>query len=311
MRVTRFPRVAALTASFILVQASHSQALADTYRISVLDGDGVINNLDSTTAREPVIQVADSYRRPVAGAYVEFDTPGSGAGANFLNESTHFATTTNSEGLAVGSGIKNNGISGVYLIQVHVSFRGQGIGEVQIRQTNISAGATAGRFQQRSISKGSAEALSNVALPNNVVGIALGDQFAVNGAFTPSNANILKDTRIEALGEPVILYLHESCEYLLSPYSTVTVNPKLVTLEAGSVRARRFGGCRVTQGGVFVTGSSGSDGTATLLGRNLEVAAVAGTLQVVSGDGQVIRTLSPGTVLTFTASSTAASAGGH
>jgi hypothetical protein len=303
MRFVKF--IAALS---LISGAIAAQTPAGGYRIAVVDGDGSLNSVASKTAREPVIQVSDAAHHPVSGAYVEFDAPGSGASAAFANGSTHFATTTNADGLAVASNIKNNGVPGSFSLQVHVSFQGQSIGEVTIHQTNI-AGNVSKRLQQGS-SAGSAtgDVPGNVTLSNNVVGIALGDQFLVNGASTPSNANLLKGTRIQALDKPITLYLHEHCEYVVAPHAVVSIAIKLVMLESGSVRARHFGDCRIGYGGLYVTAAPTADGVAALTGQNLEVASISGNAQIVNATGDVISTVQTGSVASFGTSSVASGA---
>lgn len=54
-----------------------------------------------------------------------------------------------------------------------------------------------------------------------------------------------------------------------------------------------------------MTGSPTSDGMASLSGQNLEVASLAGNVQVVNSEGDKIGTLPPGTVSMFEASSAA------
>ncbi len=297
--------LAVLSLATVFVAA---QTPAGAYRIAIVDGDGALNSVASKTAREPVVQVSDAAHHPVSGAYVEFDAPGSGPSAAFANGSTHFATTTNADGLAVGSNIRNNGVPGSYTVSVHVSFQGQSIGEAQIHQTNI-AGLVSKRLQQGS-SAGSTtgDVPANITLSNNVVGIALGDQFLVNGASTPSNANLLKGTRIQALEKATTLYLHDHCEYVLAPHSVVTIAVKLVMLESGSVRARHFGDCRIGYGGLYVSGAPNADGVAALTGQNLEVASISGNAEIMNGAGDVISTVQSGTVSSFGTSSVASGA---
>jgi hypothetical protein len=275
------------------------------YRIAVIDGEGALNSVTTKTAKEPVIQVSDANHKPVTGAYVEFDAPGSGSSAAFANGSTHFATTTNSDGLAVGAGLKNNGVPGPYVVLVHVSFQGQSIGEAQIHQTNIS-GYVSKRLQQGGLNVG--DVPGNVTLANSVLGIALGDQFLVNGASTPSNANLLKGTRIQALDKPTTLYLHDHCEYVVAPHAIVSIAAKLVVLESGSVRAKHFGDCRIGYGGLFVAGAPNADGVAALAGQNLEVASISGNAEIVNGAGDVISTIQAGTVSSFGTSAVASGA---
>src|SRR4051794_34631391 len=48
-------------------------------------GDGAINSIRQRTAREPIDQVQDRNRRPVAGAVVMFQLPADGPGGAFPN----------------------------------------------------------------------------------------------------------------------------------------------------------------------------------------------------------------------------------
>ena len=293
--------VLSLTSGLLAAQS------ASSYRVAIIDGDGALNSVVAKTAREPVIQVSDVKHQPVSGAYVEFDAPGSGASAAFANGSNHFATTTNADGLAVGSNIKNNGTPGPFVLSVHVSYQGQPIGETQIRQINI-AGNVSKRLQQGGSNMAAPDVPANVTLSSSVVGIALGEQFMVNGASTPNNANLLKGTRIQALDKPTLLYLHDKCEYVVAPHSIVSIAPKTVMLESGSVRARKFGNCRISYNGLYVEGAPNADGMASLTGQNLEVASISGNAQIVNGTGEVISTVQSGTVATFGTSAVASGA---
>jgi hypothetical protein len=303
MRLNHFLPLILLAAGLVQGQTSPGG-----YRVAVIDGEGALNNISRKISREPVVQVSDASHKPVSGAYVEFDAPGNGAGATFANGSTHFATTTNADGLAVGSHLTNNGTAGSFVLNVHVSYQGQSIGEAQIPQTNVT-GAVSKHLQQGSTTgTTSGEVPGNVTLSNNVLGIALGDEFLVNGASTPSNANLLKGTRIQALDKPTTLYLHDRCEYVVGPHSLVTIGIKLVMLESGSVRARRFGDCRVMYNGMSITGAPNTDGVVSLSGQNLEVAAINGNMQIVNGAGDVVNTVNAGTVSTLGTSSEASGA---
>jgi len=113
-------------------------------RIIILDGDGAINNLRQRTAREPIVQVEDENRKPVAGAMVLFTLPDSGPGAVFANGSKSLITYTDQKGQAKASGLKPNSIAGAYQIAVNVTSQGLKAGAV-IGQTNVlTAAAVAG-----------------------------------------------------------------------------------------------------------------------------------------------------------------------
>ncbi|HEY3937839.1 MAG TPA: hypothetical protein VGL97_10435 [Bryobacteraceae bacterium] len=276
------------------------------FHISVIDGDGALNSLQGHDAHEPVIQVEDSNHKPVTGAYVEFDAPNNGPGAVFANGSSHFASTTNADGIATAPGLRNNGVTGSFIIQVHVSFEGQSIGEAAIHQTNISRKVA---NLSNKLQGESGNQASNVALAASVVGIALGDQFLINGAPTPNNANLLKGTRVQTLSTPVTLFLHDQCEFLMGPHSSATISPRLVEVQTGAVRARHFGSCKLGYGGLWVTTAqtTTADGVVAISGESMEVGSVRGQLQVVNTLGDVVGVVEPGSVSTF---GTAAAASG-
>lgn len=283
---------------FLLARTIHGgQVSPSGFHISVIDGDGALNSLQGHDAHEPVIQVEDSKHKPVAGAYVEFDAPNNGPGALFGNGSSHFASTTNADGIATAPGLRNNGVTGSFVIQVHVSFEGQSIGEAAVHQTNISrkVASLSNKLQGESGNQ-----TSNVALAASVVGIALGNQFLINGAPTPNNANLLRGTRVETLSTPVTLFLHDQCEFLMGPHSSATISPGLVEVQTGAVRARHFGSCKLGYGGLWVTtAQTTADGVVAISGESMQVGSVRGQLQVVNTLGDVVGIVEAGSVSTF------------
>lgn len=288
----------------LCLSAAARQIDPSSFHIAILDGEGALNNIQGRVAREPVVQVEDKDHKPVAGAYVEFDTPSNGAGASFANGSTHFATTTNTDGLATASGLRNNGLTGGFVIVVHVAYQGQSIGELNIHQTNVPRKvaniSNTVQNEAKSVMNDVSVSSSSSSNAANVVGIALGDQFLINGSSTPSNANLLRGSRIQTVGTPATLYLHDHCEYLVGPHSSVTIQPKLVTVETGAVRAKHSGDCKLGYGGLWVWGSDpNADGVVAIVGDNMEVGSVTGQLQVANTLGEVVGTVSPGSVSNF------------
>jgi hypothetical protein len=267
------------------------------FHISVIDGEGALNNVQGRAAHEPVIQVADRDHHPAAGAYVEFDAPTNGAGAVFANGSSHFASTTNADGIATAPGLRNNGVTGPFVIQVHVSFQGQSVGETAIHQTNVPRKVA---NISNNLQGESQPHASDIALAASVLGIALGDQFLINGASTPNNANLLKGTRVQTMSTPATLFLHDQCEFLVGPHSAVTISPRLVAVESGAVRARHFGTCKMGYGGLWVTTTqTTADGVVAISGERMEVGSVTGQLQVTNTLGDVVGIVAPGSVSTF------------
>jgi hypothetical protein len=105
--------------------------------ITILDGEGALNDIRQRTAREPIVEVQDENHKPVAGAAVLFTLPNSGAGGSFAGGVQTFSTVTDSAGRAVAHGLQPNNVSGSYNIHVHVSFNGAS-SETDIHQQNVS-----------------------------------------------------------------------------------------------------------------------------------------------------------------------------
>lgn len=134
----------AIAAALVLLFASsepvtHAQATnpAPALVITILDGEGALNDIRQRTAREPIVQVEDENHKPIAGAAVLFTLPGSGPGGAFADGAQTFSTITDSAGRAVAHGLRPNSVSGSYNIHVHVSFNGSTT-ETNIHQQNVS-----------------------------------------------------------------------------------------------------------------------------------------------------------------------------
>jgi len=295
--------------NFIGLAAQGAQAQATAFRVVVVEGEGALNNVETRAARELAVRVLDSAGRPVAGATVEFDGPGNGAGELFADGSSHFAATTDATGIARAPGARNNGVAGSFGTTVHVSYQGRRIGEASIHQTNVSRQVAE---ISNKLQSNAATQAGSLALSASVVGIASGDEFLVNGAQTPGNANLLNSTRLQTLASPTTLFLHDNCEFLEGPHSSVLVSPNAVAIENGAVRATRFGNCKIGYGGLWVTTKGSADGVVAITNDAMEVAAVSGELLVVNGLGDIVGTVAPGTVSSFglTSLASGATAGG-
>lgn len=87
--------------------------------ITILDGEGALNNIRQRDAREPVVQVTDENHKPVAGVALLFlihDGP-KGASASFNGESS-FAATTGPDGVAKTTGLQVGRNPGSFTITV-------------------------------------------------------------------------------------------------------------------------------------------------------------------------------------------------
>ncbi len=117
---------------------------AGKIHIVIVEGEGAINNVRQRVAREPIVQVEDENRKPVAGAAVTFLLPNQGAGATFANGARSLTITTDAQGRATARGLRPNSVNGKYEIRVNASHEGQTDSAV-ISQTNaVSAAAATG-----------------------------------------------------------------------------------------------------------------------------------------------------------------------
>jgi hypothetical protein len=289
----------------LAVAGSSKNTPSRPYRVAVVDGEGALNSLPSHSVREPVVRVADRLGKPIPGVRVEFDAPKAGPGATFSGGSTHFSTTTNSEGVAKASGLRNNGVPGGFALLVHVSFQGQTIGEMTVHQINVTSKmahlSTNLRRQQ--------EQFPDASISTAAVGVALGDQFLINGAPTPTNANLTPGNRIQTQNTPVTIYVHDHCEFLIGPHSSVIIQPHQVSVTSGAVRAKHFGDCKFGYGGLWVTSPApNGDAVVALSSEHMEVGSVSGPVQIAN-EVNVVGMVQPGTVSAFNFN-TAASASG-
>jgi hypothetical protein len=96
-----------------------AQPQPQALEITILDGEGALNNIRQRTAREPIVQVKDRNRKPVAGVLILFainDGP-SGAGASIGGAST-FSAVTDADGRAQARGFTPNRTEGKFTITV-------------------------------------------------------------------------------------------------------------------------------------------------------------------------------------------------
>jgi len=119
-----------------------AQVPAPKLNIVVISGDGAINNIKSRTAREMIVEVRDENNKPVAGASVVFLLPDSGPGLVSSNGSRMLTSVTDSSGRTAARGLKPNGQSGNFNIQVRANFQ-QSFGQLVVAQTNIVAAGAA------------------------------------------------------------------------------------------------------------------------------------------------------------------------
>jgi hypothetical protein len=117
--------------------------------ITIVEGEGALNNIRDRVNRDSIVQVDDQDHRPVAGAAVTFFLPQQGPSGTFPNGSRMLMTVTDGQGRATARGIRPNSQSGPMQIRVTASFQGLTASSV-ITQTNAATGpTTAGRGMSR------------------------------------------------------------------------------------------------------------------------------------------------------------------
>ena len=134
--------LAAGLACLLLFQSLAGAQEGGGLNIVVIEGEGAINNIRQRTAREPIVQVEDRNRKPVAGAAVVFMLPEQGASGVFPNGSRMLTVMTDENGRAAARGLRPNTVRGDLKIRVNASHEGR-TGSATITQTNAIVGAAA------------------------------------------------------------------------------------------------------------------------------------------------------------------------
>src|ERR1041384_2255339 len=119
----------------------YAQTPAPALSLTILEGDGAINNIRQRTARSPIVQVEDENHKPVAGAAVGFTLPTTGAGGASGNGSKTPTAITNSQGRAIARGLKPNNVQGNYQIRVTASHGGRTASATITTSNALIAGA--------------------------------------------------------------------------------------------------------------------------------------------------------------------------
>ena len=109
-------------------------------KIVVLEGEGAINNIQQSRAKDPVVQVTDDSGAPVREASVTFLLPDTGASAAFADGSRMLTIQTDEKGQAVGRGLHPNKSAGTFQIRVTASYHGATASTV-ISQVNAEPAA--------------------------------------------------------------------------------------------------------------------------------------------------------------------------
>jgi hypothetical protein len=112
--------------------------------ITVLEGEGGVNNINKPAVQNLIVQVQDEKSQPVAGADVVFNLPAQGAGGAFPDGSKVLMTRTDDQGRAVARGFKPNNATGKIEIPVSASIAGR-TAKAVITQFNMDVRSEGGR----------------------------------------------------------------------------------------------------------------------------------------------------------------------
>jgi hypothetical protein len=103
--------------------------------IVVLDGENAINDLHANTVAGAVVEVRDTFDRPVPDAEVTFELPANGPGGFFGDDATLEHAVTNARGQAAMTGMVAGKEAGRFAIRVTAQLDGK-TGGATIHQMN-------------------------------------------------------------------------------------------------------------------------------------------------------------------------------
>lgn len=146
MNVNRLLMLSTLLCPLLLAQEPTAPA---SLKVTVLEGQGAINNISEHRAKEPVVQVLSDSGMPVKGASVTFLLPETGPSGEFGGGVRVLTAFTDEKGQAVGRGLIPNQNAGAFQIRAVASFGGLTATAV-VDQTNASpASASAGGISKK------------------------------------------------------------------------------------------------------------------------------------------------------------------
>jgi hypothetical protein len=137
-RGSRWVFLVTLVASLLFSARGTAQAPPPGLQITILAGEGALNNVKQGIAREPIVQVQDENHKPVAGALVLFALPSSGPGGSFTGGGRFLSVVTDAQGEARAAGLRPNSLTGPFDIRVTAQYQGRSATPVAIHQRNES-----------------------------------------------------------------------------------------------------------------------------------------------------------------------------
>jgi hypothetical protein len=92
--------------------------------IVVVEGEGAMLDVHQRAGKDPVVRIEDQNHSPINGAVVVFTLPTEGATGEFTGGNKTVTVTTDSQGMAMGKGLKINQVPGKLQVHVTVSYKG-------------------------------------------------------------------------------------------------------------------------------------------------------------------------------------------
>ena len=133
----------ALFLSFTLVLPAQQLPAPDSrppFQITVIEGEGSINNIHNTVNRGATVLVEDQNKTPLSGVAVSFFLPNEGPSGLFPNGSHVLTVFTDDKGYASSRPVRFNNLVGLMHIRVVASLFSQ-TASATITQSNVSSGA--------------------------------------------------------------------------------------------------------------------------------------------------------------------------
>ena len=112
------------------------------FRVTVIEGEGSINNVRQAVNRGATVLVEDENKNPLSGVAVSFFLPNEGPSGVFPNGSKVLTTFTDNKGMASSRTVRFNNLVGLMRIQVTATLFSQTASAV-ITQTNVSSAGAA------------------------------------------------------------------------------------------------------------------------------------------------------------------------
>lgn len=165
--------------------------------ISILEGEGAINNIKQRTAREAIVQVQDENHKPVAGVAVTFFLADHGASGVFSNGSRSLTVLTDTNGQAAMRGMTPNNMAGK--MEIRVSARlGNLNADAVITQTNAAGAAAAGG----AAISGKVIALIVIVAVGAAVGAIVATRGGSSASTTPTTPAVVITPGTPTVGHP-------------------------------------------------------------------------------------------------------------